>query len=205
MIKGVIFDAFGTIVRIAQGTHPYRRIIKLGIEQGRRPQKDDLAKIMTSHLSLRDAASLFGIKVDQDVLREIEGSLRAELAGIEAYADGLQAVQMLQGAGIKVAVCSNLALPYGAPVERLFPTLDGYGFSFEVGAAKPDRAIYVATADQLSLDLDQCVMIGDSQLRDRDAPTAFGLKGHYLNRDGHGDFVDLVAFANHVLASNQGA
>lgn len=205
MIKGVIFDAFGTIVRISQGVHPYRRIIKLGIEQGRRPHKDDLTKIMTSHLSLRDAASLFGIEVAQDVMGEIEGSLHAELAGIEAYADGLQAVQMLQDAGIKVAVCSNLALPYGAPVERLFPNLDGYGFSFEVGAAKPDRKIYVATADQLSLDLNQCMMIGDSQQRDRDAPTAFGLKGHYLNRDGHGDFADLVVFANHVLSNSRGA
>ena len=39
---------------------------------------------------------------------------------------------------------------------------------------------------------------------DREAPTLLGLKGHYLNRDGHGDFDDLVDFANHVLATYRG-
>lgn len=201
MIKGVIFDAFGTIVRISKGVHPYRRIIKIGIEQGRRPGKDDLQRIMTGHVGLREAARLFGIQVDQERMLEIEHALEQELASIEAYEDGLKAVQMLQGAGLQVAVCSNLAEPYGPAVERLYPTLNGYGFSYEVGAAKPDRAIYVATADQMSLDLDQCLMIGDSQLRDRDAPTLLGLKGHYLSRDGHGDFADLASFARHILAT----
>lgn len=202
MYKAVIFDAFGTIVRIGKGVHPYRRIIKLGIEQGRRPGQDDLAQIMTGHVDLQEAARRFGIEVKPDHMAEIELALENELAGIEAFEDGLQAVQMLQDAGLKVAVCSNLALPYGAPVERLFPNLDGYGFSYEVGAMKPDRAIYVDTADQLSLDLDQCVMVGDSLQRDCEAPTRLGMKGHYLNRDGHGDFSDLVTFARHILDSH---
>lgn len=30
------------------------------------------------------------------------------------------------------------------------------------------------------------------------------MEGHYLNRDGHGDFSDLVTFATHVLASQEG-
>lgn len=205
MIKGVIFDAFGTIVRISKGVHPYRRIIKIGIEQGRRPGKDDLQRIMTGHVGLREAARLFGIQVSQDQMVEIEHALEQELASIEAYEDGLKAVEMLQSAGLQVAVCSNLAEPYGAAVERLYPTLNGYGFSFEVGAIKPERAIYVATADQMSLDLDQCLMIGDSQQRDREAPTLLGLKGHYLSRDGHGDFTDLVDFAKHVMATYRGA
>lgn len=205
MIKGVIFDAFGTIVRISKGVHPYRRIIKIGIEQGRRPGKDDLQRIMTGHVGLREAARLFDIQVTQEQMLEIEHALEQELASIEAYEDGLKAVQMLQGAGLQVAVCSNLAEPYGSAVERLYPTLNGYGFSFEVGADKPDRAIYVATADQMSLDLDQCLMIGDSQQRDRDAPTLLGLKGHYLSRDGNGDFTDLVDFAKHVMATYRGA
>lgn len=198
--KGVIFDAFGTLVKIHDGTHPYRQILKLGIKQGRRPRPDDIQTIMSGHVGLRDAAKLFGIEVDQGKMIDLELMLDRELASIEPFKDGLMAVRMLQDAGYQVAVCSNLALPYGAVVDRLFPTLDGYGYSFEVGSMKPDRAIYVATADQMSLDLDQCVMIGDSLQCDRDGPIAHGIHGNYLNRDGHGDFADLVTFAETILA-----
>lgn len=198
--KAVIFDAFGTLVKIHEETHPYRQILKLGIKQGRRPRPDDIRTIMSGHVGLRDAAKLFGIEVDQGKMIDLELMLERELASIEPFEDGLKAVRVLQDAGYQVAVCSNLALPYGAVVDRLFPTLDGYGYSFEIGSMKPDRAIYTATADQMSLDLDQCVMIGDSLQCDREGPNLHGIQGNYLNRDGHGDFADLMTFASAVLA-----
>lgn len=55
----------------------------------------------------------------------------------------------LQAEGIKIAVASNLAAPYAAPVRRLFPTVDAYGFSFAIGAMKPDPFLYRATCELL--------------------------------------------------------
>ncbi|WP_425338625.1 hypothetical protein [Pseudomonas batumici] len=65
-VKFVLFDAFGTLVRIPNASPPYRQILKEGIRQGRRPRPDDLHHIMASPLSLSDAAEHFGIKMDRD-------------------------------------------------------------------------------------------------------------------------------------------
>jgi FMN phosphatase YigB (HAD superfamily) len=44
-------------------------------------------------------------------------------------------------------------------------------------------------------------MIGDSQRRDRDGPTEFGIQGHFLNREGSGDFSSITDFAQMVINS----
>ena len=202
-IRGVIFDAFGTLLQIQQPTHPFRQLLKLGIAQGRRPHPDDIRTLMSRHLDLKGAAKHFGITLEAQQLQVLEQSLKAELVSIKAYPDGLEALHLLREAGIKVSVCSNLAKPYGAAVDRLLPDLDAYGLSFEVGAMKPEKAIYQATVDQMSLDLVDCAMIGDSQRCDRDGPAGFGIKGFYLGRDGQGDFSDLATFARHLIEQNR--
>lgn len=201
--KGVIFDAFGTLLQIQQGTHPFRQILKLGIAQGRRPHPSDIRVLMTQSLGLEEAAKHFGIDIAPEQLQDLEQSLGAEVASIKAYPDGLEALHLLREAGIKVSVCSNLAKPYGAAVDRLLPDLDAYGLSFEVGAMKPEKAIYQATVEQMGLDLADCAMVGDSQRCDRDGPAAFGIKGHYLGRYGQGDFSDLATFARHLIEQNR--
>jgi len=58
--------------------------------------------------------------------------------------------------------------------------------------------------DRLGTAAQETCMIGDSQRCDRDGPSAFGIKGHYLNRTGPagvGDFADLNAFAAGILRS----
>lgn len=47
----------------------------------------------------------------------------------------------------------------------------------------------------------QSAMIGDSQRRDRDGPTEFGIQGHFLNREGSGDFSSITDFAQMVINS----
>lgn len=52
----------------------------------------------------RDNGTLhLGIKISANHLAEIESVLKVELEGIEAYDDGLRAVEVLQAEGIRVA------------------------------------------------------------------------------------------------------
>lgn len=197
-VKAVIFDAFGTVLKIQRGSHPYRQILRQGRAQGRRVRAEDAKVIMTNPLRLREAAEHFGIMVPEDDLIRIQIALDDELQAIEPYEDAITAVQVLKSAGIKVAICSNLAMPYSTAIERLFPDLDAYGYSFAIGALKPHPRIYQTVLDQLGVAPDETWMIGDSQRCDRDGPTASGIKGHYLARTGlaaNGDFADLNAFA----------
>lgn len=200
IIKAVIFDAFGTLVQIHEGSHPYRQILKAGVKQGRRPNPEDAKQIMTRPLSLQEAADHFGIRLPHCVMETIQNDLTSELASIQAYQDGVEAVALLKSAGFKVAVCSNLALPYAGAVERLYPALDAYVYSFEVGAVKPDVLIYAEACRQLDCAPGEAYMIGDSQRCDRDGPSEFGIHGSFLGRDGLSvDFSDLVTFARFIV------
>ena len=203
-VQAVIFDAFGTIIRIENARHPFRQLLKLGIAQGRRPRPDDASVLMSHPWSLAQAADQFGIDVPPIELARIQSELDAELAGIQPFTDALSCIEALQARGLKVSVCSNLARPYGAAVKRIFPGLESYGFSYEIGTLKPDRRIYDAVLTELAVDSCKVWMIGDSQRCDRDGPIALGVKGHYLNRTREGspsDFHDLMAFKDVVLNS----
>jgi HAD superfamily hydrolase (TIGR01509 family) len=195
----VIFDAFGTIVQIGAGSHPYRRLLQEGIRQGRRPQPDDAHVLMTRPLNLEGAAEHFGIKISPQGLRALEEDLERELESVKAFPEAILAVRALKRAGIRVGVCSNLAMPYAAAIERLFPSLDAYTYSFSVGALKPEPAIYADACRKLNVEPGQAFMIGDSARCDRDGPMVAGIKGHHLSLDGQGDFTELMSFTEFVL------
>ena len=195
-----IFDAFGTLVKIGVGTHPYRKILKIGIEQGRRPKVTDAEDLLSRPMDLRQAADFFGIFVEAKIMNQLERGLNEELANIQPYSDGLDAVAALQSAGIKVAVCSNLAQPYASAIERLYPTLDGYAYSFAIGAIKPSLKIYQRVTQLVGVRPDEAWMIGDSQRCDCDGPNSFGMRGFYLERKGEGAYKTLSTFAEKMLS-----
>lgn len=130
-------------------------------------------------------------------MQYLELILAEEVAAIEAYQDGVEAVQMLNDAGIRVGVCSNLAKPYGVAVKRHFPAMAAYVFSYERGVMKPDLPMYQGLSADLNVDsYSGVVMIGDSQRCERDGPMQSNIRGFYLDRfNGKGDFSDLVSFA----------
>ncbi len=205
-VKFILFDAFGTLLTIPKGRHPYRQILKEGIRQGRRPKPDDLRQILTRNLNLAEAAELFGIKIHPARMADIQGDLAADLASIKAFDDGLLAVERLQAEGIRVAIASNLAAPYASAVRRYYPTADAFGFSFALGAMKPEPFMFRATCELLgassdSIDSGEVVMIGDSKECDCDGPREIGVRGFLLHRDGRGDFSDLTQFTERVLGS----
>lgn len=201
MPTAVIFDAFGTLIKIQGGQHPYLRLLKLGKARGRSPRADDIDVLMQEPLTLSGAAQFFGIQAAPDELAVLEQVLADEIERIEPYPDGVDAVRLLQSRGIRVGVCSNLAFPYSRAIRRCYPDLDAYLLSSELGVMKPDVKIYQHACEQLDVEPPHAYMIGDSQRCDRDGPTACGIEGFYLDRSGGaGDYADLLSFAQDVLS-----
>lgn len=198
-VAAVIFDAFGTLLKIDKGSNPYRKIIKLGIEQGRRPKPSDVIDLLSNPISVRQAADFYGIRVSSSAMIQLESDLQRDLASIQAYLDGIAAVQVLRAAGLKVIVCSNLAQPYASPIERLYPELDGYVYSFSVGAIKPSFEIYNKAVQLAESAPSEIWMIGDSERCDCVGPTDFGMHGHFLDRTGATGYRSLEEFALEVL------
>lgn len=203
--RAVLLDAFGTILRIKTGKHPYRQLLKEGLRNGRRPNPDDAKKLMTFNGGLPQAAEYLGISVHPLRLAEIEEMLEQEVDSIVAFPDALEAVALLQQHELLLAVCSNLAYPYGRAVKRLFPTMDGFGFSYETGWAKPNPWMYRATCEMIDVELDnvfgehRVIMVGDSLRCDCHGPREVGITGIHLDRSGGGRISDLTGFAHHVL------
>lgn len=207
MISAVVFDAFGTLVNLQNKRRPFRQLLRDGVANGRRAVPDDVRVLMSNPWSLRDAADHLGISVSPTRLQSLQDDLDREVASITPFEDGVEAVALLRAEGIRVGICSNLCDPYGAAVLQAFPDLDGYAFSYRVGAIKPDALIYRSICTALAVSpgemfddrKEQIAMVGDSLKCDRDGPRAVGMLGFHLDRAGRGDVRTLVEFANLVI------
>ena len=205
-ITAVIFDAFGTTLRITSPSHPYRQLLREGAKHGRRPTSGDVHKLLTLDAGIREAADHLGIQIAPSRMAEIESDLQREIESIEVFQDALDAITLLREHGIANAVCSNLAAPYGPAVKRLLPDLNAYAFSYELRVTKPDPVIYRAVCRDLGVvpghlfgDVAQVAMIGDSPRCDRDGPRAVGIKGFYLDRNQTGSIRNLLNYAKLVI------
>lgn len=192
-IKAIAFDAFGTLVQIStQRRAPYRSLMRWAVAQGRKPQPDDANRLMSQPLDLRGAAEVFAKTAPAELLARWEADLVAELASIKLFPDSLDTVAQLQGAGYKVGLCSNLALPYGKPVCELLPRLDVYAMSYDVGATKPDPRIYQYLVDQLGCAPEEVLFIGDTPAADVDGPRTFGMQACLLDRKAGEALADVI-------------
>ncbi|UDU83180.1 HAD family hydrolase [Pseudomonas sp. HN2-3] len=206
-VIAAVFDAFGTTVQIKCKRHPFRKLLRIGTQHGRKPNAGDLHRLMTSSLGLQDAAELFGISLSAHQLRSLQDDLDEELESISVYPDAIEGIRLLKAEGLAVGICSNLAMPYGPVLRNLLGDVDGFALSYELGVMKPNHEIYREVCHQLGVrgELDtnasggRIVMIGDSQLCDRDGPDAIGMCGYYLDRSGNKAVSNLVEFAELVL------
>lgn len=173
-IKAVAFDAFGTLVEIADERRPYVQI-------ARASRGGVLALSITRPLDLAAFADLCGV----EPCLEWSADLEAELASIRPFAESRAVLVALRRAGYRIALASNLALPYAAPLKALFADLvDDACLSFEVGAAKPDPAFYRALFLQLGCAATEILMVGDSWRSDYEGATGAGLQALHLDRRG---------------------
>nr|WP_312230063.1 HAD-IA family hydrolase [Pseudomonas sp.] len=207
MQTSVIFDVFGTLIRIQEKRNPYLQLLRYARAQGVSPRTEHLHMFMTRELDWKEAADALGIRAGYVKLHGLNRLLDEELASMALYPDAAEAIAMLREAGVRIGLCSNLASGYCPAVRELLPGLDAYGFSYEIGLMKPDPYIYQSVCRDLGvqpgqqLSGERVFMIGDSIKCDRDGARAAGLDGFYLSRTGKGDFSNLIDFAKAVLNS----
>jgi HAD superfamily hydrolase (TIGR01549 family) len=179
----ITFDVFGTLVKIGERRSPYRKLMKWLKENGRQPKPDDAKFIMSHNLNLAELAKRLAANIPDQFLQELEHNLNEELRSITLYEDTLSTLEELKKLGIKLALCSNLAMPYGKIVSSLLPPLDAYAWSYEVAAIKPEPKIYQSLIDQLDCQASEVLFIGDTTLADFTGPTTFGMSARLINRN----------------------
>jgi HAD superfamily hydrolase (TIGR01509 family) len=82
------------------------------------------------------------------------------------YPDCTQVLQLLSDRGIRTAVVSNIAFDLRPAFAAIGAHADEFVLSFEVGAVKPDPAIFRLALERLAVSAEEAVMIGDSDEAD---------------------------------------
>jgi len=190
--KALVLDAFGTVIQYGQRLAPYGRLLA--------GQGEGAARLpfLTRDVPVATFAAELGL---EHLLPDIEADLAEELADLRLFAEVPQVLEQARAAGLRLAVCSNLAAEYGPAVLGLLPDLDAYVLSYEVGLAKPDPAIFRRVCDALDCAPGEVVFVGDSKRCDVDGPRAFGMQARHLDRRGGQSLLDVLADV--LLTSDQ--
>lgn len=179
----IVFDVYGTLVEIGDKRAPFRRLLRIGEQQGRLVAAGDAALLMSAPLGLHAAARRLGIQLTQEQRAALERDLHDEIASIRPFPETASTLSALRARGIKLGLCSNLAVDYAAPIVALLPLqLDAYTWSFKAGAIKPDPAIYDQACRALDCAPGRVLMVGDTPAADVDGPRAFGMQSILLDR-----------------------
>jgi HAD superfamily hydrolase (TIGR01549 family) len=186
----VVFDLYGTLVRFGVMHHPFRKILIWSRDQGRKPQADDARKIMTANKDTEELLVGLGIYPPKQMLLQLEREIIEELESLTLFDDVILTLTALRAEGIPLAICSNLAKPYGVVINRLLHQFDFIRcLSFEVGAIKPDPEIYDWIVQTSNVRAEKILFVGDTQLADYEGPVKFGFNAKHLVREqSSGDF-----------------
>ena len=109
-IKAVCFDAFGTLVEIKEKRWPYRTLLQNLDDSSRQQLTYDA---MRKDMSLDRCFSLYGNQLSTTLMDALKADLQAELSSIQIRTNMDEIWRNLKGKGLKLAICSNLASPYG--------------------------------------------------------------------------------------------
>lgn len=183
MIKAVIFDLYGTLLRLAAAPTTHLTIL-------RNADVSDLRGAIERTMSfdlptLRDFCRRLGVPTPPDI-DELDAELDREINSVDLYPDVTPTLRALTDADVQIGMISNLATPYKTPffTHSLDVAVHVSLFSCDCGLLKPDPQIYGIALDRLGVSASDAIMVGDSLRCDVTGPSAVGIAGVHLARNG---------------------
>jgi putative hydrolase of the HAD superfamily len=203
-VDAVLLDSFGTLVSMEPPGPRLRAVLaRAGVEVSERVATEafraEIAYYLEHHVEGRDARSLDDLR-DRcaTVLRDALGEPAAALGLAEVRAAMLQSIRFqpqpdaapalrdLRRRGLRLVVASNwdCSLPEVLEGAGLAQLVDGAVGSAEVGADKPDPAVFEAALAIAGCAPEHALHVGDSPVNDVDGAAAAGIRAVLLERDG---------------------
>jgi putative hydrolase of the HAD superfamily len=202
--RAVLLDALGTLVELQppwpllRGTLAARHGIEISETDAKRAMLAEMAYYRAHHREGSDRSSLADLR-ERCALVLREQLPQAASLGIgelkEALLDALRfspfpdaapTLATLRAAGVRLAVVSNWDCSLRSVLAELglAAAVDAVVVSAEVGAAKPDPAIFEAALRELRRDPGEAVFVGDSLETDVLGAREAGLRALLLDRTG---------------------
>jgi putative hydrolase of the HAD superfamily len=205
--RAVFLDALGTLIQLHDPWPALRDLlherhgIEVELEEARRAMRTEMGYYRANCVRAGDRPSLAALR------RECAEILRGELAPVldaldanaleqalldalrfDPYEDVVPALRRWRAAGLRLVVVSNwdISLHDVLRQTRLDELFDGVLTSAEVGASKPDPAIFAAALELAAVRPSEAVHIGDSAQEDVAGARAAGIEPWLLARAGGG-------------------
>lgn len=182
MPRAVIFDLYGTLLRLARPPSVHLKLL-------RRAGVEDLAaainrSMSSDHATLSDFCEDIGLPEPHDI-EQLNEELHREVSAVTLFSEVTETLLALSDRGIRLGLISNLASAYKTPVFTLglSELFDVAVFSCDHGILKPNPQIYEITLDQLGVSASETLMVGDSVKCDVAGPAAVGINGIHLARN----------------------
>lgn len=178
-IEAVCFDAFGTLVEIANPQQAFVPLFRALLADKRRELKH---RLMREAQAVDDWPMLLGAEVDPITMLDVSARVMAEVYSVAMRPGMADIWTRLRGQGLKLALCSNLASPYGTVIRHTLPDYpDMEVLSYKVGAVKSEPAIYGHVIDGLKVPPDKVLFVGDTAKADIEGPRAAGMKALHVD------------------------
>jgi len=176
----VVFDAFGTLVEIKSPRNPYRMLLA-EMNVAFTPEIRHIA--MAQPLEFEDFARAVVPACTPEALTRARNALDEEIASVTLFPESIATIKSLRELNIKIAVISNLAYLYGAPLKQLLGDLvDTWCLSYDVGAIKPEAAIFNTACRMSNCNPANVLMVGDRKDNDVVGGQAAGMKAVLIDR-----------------------
>ena len=199
--SAVLLDALGTLIEL-ESPWPHLRTelaargVVVGEEAAREAMLAEMAYYRAHHDEAGDWAGLKDLRrrcaavVHQALetslpLADVQDALLAAIR-FRAYAEVPAVLERLRAGGARLAVVSNWDVSLHDVLERtaLRPLVDAVVISAELGAAKPDPAIFRAALERLGAGASEAIHVGDSVEHDVAGARAAGLEAVLVARNG---------------------
>jgi putative hydrolase of the HAD superfamily len=203
LIKAVLLDAFGTLVRMDPPAPHLRAALErltgvdVGPEAAERGFQAEISYYLAHNLEGRDVGSLEELRdrcaaelhealKRPDLDRGLVRRAMLESLRFSAFDDAAPGLRELRSLGLRLVVASNWDCSLPSVLERigLTPLLDDVISSAVVGAAKPDRRLFEAGLAAAGCSPGEAVYAGDSLEADVEGAQAAGLRAVLVDRDG---------------------
>jgi putative hydrolase of the HAD superfamily len=203
-VRAVLLDALGTLLRL-QAPWPALAAglredhgIEVTVGQAEQAARAEMSYYRAHHAEGSDPESLAALRLRcAQVLRDSlpaaaaitpERLLPTLLAALcfEPFADVAPALATLRENGLRLVVVSNWDCSLAEVLERvsLRPLLDGVVTSAQVGAAKPDPAIFAQALTMAGVRAPEALHAGDTIEDDVEGARAAGVAPVLVRRDG---------------------
>lgn len=176
LVRAVAFDCFGTLLRIATPTNPWRSL--------RAPARATPgALLLDPRREPIPTIKLFAAACGVEFQPEWQTDLDTELISIEPMPEALTVIERLHRAGFRIALASNLAPAYIRPALDIlgeFIDVTCFSCSAAVRAVKPEPAFFDALRTRTEFPAHEILMVGDSLTSDIEGAKAAGMRALHL-------------------------